>query len=197
MTTASILWRRLDIPGHDACRLKESDVGWQLDGSAVFVHEGLPARFTYSLTCDTLWRTQRGEVCGWIGTQPIEFDITRSAEGMWVCNGVVVPGLEECVDLDLGFSPATNLFQLRRLALVEGQAAAAPVAWLDISSGALDFLMQRYERRSKFTYWYEAPRFNYAALLEVSELGFVRRYPGLWEVEAAVDPPPNAPLRRT
>ena len=185
MKVASILWRRLDSPGHDACSLRESDVGWQLDGGAVFVHEGVPARLNYDLTCDRSWRTQRGQVNGWIGTAPIQFNITRSADGTWTCNGAVVPGLEACVDLDLGFSPATNLFQLRRLALPEGQAADARVAWFDVSSGSLDLLLQRYERRSKFTYWYEAPRFNYAALLEVDALCFVRRYPGLWEVQAA------------
>ena len=51
--------------------------------------------------------------------------------------------------------------------------------------GKLDVLLQRYERRSAFTYWYEAPRFKYAALLEVDAVGFARRYPGLWEVPAS------------
>jgi len=185
MNAASILWTRLDTPGHDACSLTEIDSGWRLDGSAVFVHEGVPARLTYSLRCDASWRTQRGEVIGSIGTEPMDFNISRSAEGIWTRNGTIVPGLQGCVDLDLGFTPATNLFQLRRLALTEGQAADAPVAWLDVSSGALDLLFQRYERRSKLTYWYEAPRFGYAALLDVSPLGFVRRYPGLWEVQAS------------
>ncbi len=197
MKATSILWSRLDTPGHDACTLKASDVGWQLDGRAVFVHEGVPALLTYKLLCDDSWRTQRGEVNGWIGTEPIDFSIARSTEGIWTRNGAVVPGLAECVDLDLGFSPATNLFQLRRLALAEGQASDAPVAWLDVSSGALDLLLQRYERRSKFTYWYQAPRFNYAALLEVSAIGFVRRYPGLWEVQAALEPPFNSPSQWT
>ena len=58
-----------------------------------------------------------------------------------------------------------------------------PVACLDVTSGQLEVLRQRYERRSQSTYWYEAPRFGYAALLEVTPAGFVRRYPGLWEAE--------------
>jgi hypothetical protein len=33
-------------------------------------------------------------------------------------------------------------------------------------------------------FWYEAPRFGYAASLDVAASGFVRRYPGLWEMEA-------------
>jgi len=88
------------------------------------------------------------------------------------------------MDLDFGFTPSTNLLQLRRLALANGQRADAPAAWLDVSNGTLDVLVQRYERRSETTYWYEAPRFSYAEMLDVDSVGFVRRYPGLWEVEA-------------
>jgi len=35
---SSVLWRRLDTPGHDVCRLEKSDAGWKLEGVAVFLH---------------------------------------------------------------------------------------------------------------------------------------------------------------
>ena len=183
MAGASILWRRLDTPGHDACRLEQSDAGWQLDGAAVFRHNGLPACLAYQVACDPAWRTRQGHVRGWLALQPVEFTIVRAGEGVWTLNGAVVPGLEGCVDLDFGFTPATNLPQIRRLALAEGQAADAPAAWLDVSVGRLGVLHQRYERRAQGTYWYEAPRVDYAALLEIAPSGFISRYPGLWETE--------------
>jgi hypothetical protein len=95
-----------------------------------------------------------------------------------------VAGLESCVDLDYGFTPATNLIQLRRSSLAVGAAADLPAAWLDVAAGTLQVLPQRYERRGEASYWYESPTFSYAALLEVTNDGFVRRYPGLWELEA-------------
>jgi uncharacterized protein len=183
MTETSMLWRRLDTPGHDACRLEGSDVDWRLYGTAVFLQDGVPARLGYSLTCDRSWRTQHGRVSGWVGPASVEFRITRTSGGAWCLNGEVVPVPEHCIDLDLGFTPATNLVQLRRLALAVGNAADAPVAWLDSSVGTLDVLAQRYERRSETTYWYEAPRFEYEGLLEVTPAGFVYRYPGLWVAE--------------
>lgn len=118
---------------------------------------------------------------------PSSSAIVRTAGGAWALNGVVVPGLEGCADLDLGFTPATNALQIRRLALAEGQSGPAPAAWLDVAAGTLDVLHQRYERRSETAYWYEAPRFDYEALLEVTPAGFVRLYPGLWEMELAGD----------
>jgi hypothetical protein len=119
----------------------------------------------------------------WLGADAVEFRIVRTSAGAWTLNGAVVADLEDCLDLDFGFTPATNLPQLRRLALEVGQAADAPAAWLDVSAGTLALLPQRYERRAEATYWYEAPSVEYAALLEVAPTGFIRRYPGLWEAE--------------
>jgi hypothetical protein len=180
-----LLWRRLDTPGHDACRLQQSDTGWQLDGAAVFrdEEEGGPALLTYRLVSGPDWRTLEGQVRGWLGPQQVDFQVARGDGGVWTLNGSAVPGLESCVDLDLGFTPASNLFQLRRLDLAKGQAADAPVAWLDVSAGTLDLLHQRYDRRDDSAYWYEAPRFDYTAMLDVDPSGFIRLYPGLWEAE--------------
>ena len=183
MTSSTILWRRLDSPGHDACRLEKHSDGWQLDGTAVFSLGGLPACLTYNAACDASWRAKGGRVSGWIGDRSVEFLIARMDGGAWTLDGDDVPGLGHCVDLDFGFTPSTNLLQLRRLALALGQTADAPVAWLDVSTGELAVLVQRYERRSDTTYLYQAPRFDYADLLEVDPTGFVRRYPGLWEAE--------------
>jgi uncharacterized protein len=183
MCIDTILWRRLDAAGHDACRLVQEDAGWRLEGAAAFRHEGFTACLAYEVECDTEWRTQEGVVHGWMGARSFDFRITRTPAGIWMLNSQVVPHVDGCVDLDLGFTPATNLFHLRRVALQIGQAADLPVAWLDLPVGTFDTLHQRYERRTADAYWYEAPRFDYFALLQVSAVGFVEKYPGLWEAE--------------
>jgi hypothetical protein len=184
MTEHLILWKRLDCAGHDLCRLQRTEEGFALDGVAVFVEGGLPTRLEYTLRCDRTWQSTQGQVQGFVGTRRVEVLIVRNASGAWSLNGEPVQGLDHCLDLDFGFTPATNVSQLRRVALTVGQSADVPAAWLDVSTGMLDLLPQRYERRTEATYWYDAPRFGYAALLEVAAAGFVRRYPTLWEVEA-------------
>lgn len=181
MTVVSILWRRLDLPGHDACRLLRRGGGWRIEGAAVFRHEAAAACLAYSVDCDEEWRTRQGAVHGWMGSQPLDLRIVRAPERAWTANDIPVHGLEDCLDLDLGFTPATNLLQIRRVALGIGKAADVPVAWLDVPAATLGKLEQRYERRGKSTYWYEAPRFGYSRLLSVGEAGFVEDYPGLWE----------------
>jgi uncharacterized protein len=183
MDTSSVLWRRLDTPGHDACRFERRESGWEIDGTAVFRHHELAARLSYHVACDSAWRTTSGKVRGFVGIQVIDVSIERASNGTWRFNGQIATGFERLVHLDLSFTPATNFQQLRQLELADGGASDLPVVWLDVPPSVLRVLPQRYERRGDLTYWYEAPSVGYAALLEITSAGFIRRYPGLWELE--------------
>lgn len=110
----------------------------------------------------------------------MQIEIRRSENGEWSLDGDPLARSASLIDLDLGFTPATNLIAIRRLGLGIGAASDAPAAWLDVEEGRLDALAQRYERRSESGYWYQAPAVGYQALLEVDAIGFVRHYPGLW-----------------
>jgi hypothetical protein len=176
----SVLWRRLDTPGHDACRLVRDGAGWRLQGAAVFADAGRPAWLAYEVVCDSRWRTVQAHVHGYVGDRSIDVEIAAAA-GVWQLNGAVADAVAGCVDVDLGFTPATNLLSIRRLALAPGAAADVRAAWFDVSTRGLQPLDQRYERRGETSYWYQAPAFGYAAELEVLPSGFVRRYPKLWD----------------
>lgn len=182
MTEAVALWRRLDTRGHDACRLTREAKGWRLAGAAAFDQGGSPAQLTYELLCDDAWRSVRGSVRGFIGDRTVDLAVERYG-GAWRLNGRPTTGLEHAVDLDFSITPATNLPQLKRIALGVGEAADVPVAWLNVEAGdELVALGQRYERRSQDTYWYVSTA-DYEALLELQPNGFVRLYPELWEAE--------------
>jgi hypothetical protein len=185
-TVASILWRRLDVPGHDACRLERNASAWQLDGSAVFrLEDGRPAALNYRVRCDLHWHAQWGTVRGWVGDSAVDVSIARDAHGHWKLNDEAVPDLSHCVDLDLGFTPATNLLQLRRLNLAQGEGADAPAAWLDVEGGGgLSELMQRYQRTGDGSYAYVSKRFDYAETLGVNGDCFVHDYPRLWVAQS-------------
>ena len=188
MVIASIRWRRLDAPGHDSCRLRRLASGWELVGTAFFLDNAVPTRLAYRVACDPRWRTRDGQVRGTVGARPVDVRIERAPGGVWRLEGRVVPGLCGCLDLDLGFTPATNLLALRRLDLSRGGAADAPAAWLDVRDGTLVRLPQRYARRTATAYRYEAPPVGYAADLAVSDAGFVTRYPGLWASVSGSEP---------
>ena len=174
---------REDSPGHDVCRVRASSSGWRIEGAAAFIADETPAQLAYDLECDRLWRTAIGHVRGWRGDTAIDLHVVRRVDGAWTLNGDLVPGVEGLEDLDFGFTPATNLSQLRRLSLTIGQTAELTVAWLDVFAGTLSPLGQHYQRLTETTYAYDAPAFDYADELEVDPSGFVVRYPRLWEAE--------------
>jgi uncharacterized protein len=174
---------RLDRPGRDAALLRPNCDGWLLQGAAAFDHDGASAAVAYQVELDARWETKRGLVSGFLGDQTIAHEIRRDDAG-WRLNGVRVEGLDHLVDLDFGFTPATNVLQLSRIALKLGQSAEVSVVWFDLGSASLTELSQSYERRSEASYWYEAPTVPYRALLEIAPNGFVRSYPDLWRVVA-------------
>lgn len=96
--------------------------------------------------------------------------------------------VDGCVDLDLSFTPATNLMALRRLALAPGQGAELRSAWLEWPEARLTPLVQRYVCQSPTAYGYEADLPGAAcfrAVLRVQSQGWVLDYAGLWQAETS------------
>jgi hypothetical protein len=89
-----------------------------------------------------------------------------------------------CIDLDLNFSPSTNLLPIRRLDLAIGQEAEVQAAWLRFPSFTLERLEQLYRRIDVATYRYESAGGKFVTELQVNAAGFVTHYPNAWQVEA-------------
>ena len=176
---ATILWRQLGTEGHDGCRLLRLGDGWRLAGTALFVHEGEPSILTYEADCDAAWRTRSARVSGSIGARPLDLRIA-TRDGHWILNGVEQPQVDGCIDVDLGFTPATNLLPLRRFALPVGQATPVPASYLPFPDPRLERLEQTYRRLDARRYAYAAPAYGYDDVLTVADCGFVLDYPGLW-----------------
>jgi uncharacterized protein len=181
---ASVLWRRIDEPGHDACGLWHVANGWRLHGSAVFALHGERCLLEYDAQCDASWRARSASVAGWIGRRHVALEIAADTEGTWYLNSDAQPAVAGCIDVDLNFTPATNLIAIRRLALRVGERADAPAAWLRFPELRLERLEQEYRRIDSEQYGYAAPDVGYSGVLRVLPVGFVTLYPGLWELEA-------------
>ncbi|HUP45511.1 MAG TPA: putative glycolipid-binding domain-containing protein [Thermoanaerobaculia bacterium] len=175
----SILWTRLDRPGHEAARLVETAQINELSGAAVFVEDAVPVSLRYRIVCGEDWATRSVTVRGWIGESDVSIDIAVSL-GEWSLNGSPVPAVAGCADVDLHFSPSTNLLPIRRLQLGVGQSAAVRAAWLRFPSFELEVLEQTYSRVERDLYRYESAGGRFTAELRVNEAGFPVDYAGVW-----------------
>lgn len=191
----SILWRRLDRAGHEAARLiaehtedaedaeDTEEKGWRLEGTAVFLHEKHSCRLDYAVHCNSRWETTKAHVTGWIGEHSVHCDIVVDSDRQWRLNGIVIPEVAGCIDVDLNFSPSTNTLPIRRLHLPKGAQAEVQAAWLRFPSFRLERLSQRYRRLGDMQYRYESVDGKFVRDLAVNEAGLVTLYPDFWTTE--------------
>ena len=181
--TETILWRRVDLPGHEIAVLNAIHGGWSLSGTAIFSSEQGPSKLDYVVLCDSTWRTNSAEITGIIGADRVSLIVSVDVERRWYLNGVECCAVEGCIDIDLGFSPSTNLLPIRRLALSVGDEAKVRAAWLPFPSLRLESLPQIYRRDRDSTYRYESSAGAFVRTLEVNDVGFVTSYPDFWQAE--------------
>jgi uncharacterized protein len=179
----TILWRRLDCPGHDSCGLRKSSDGWQLSGTALFLFDQKPCLLSYEVNTNNNWESCTVSVSGYIGKSVVTLTIARTPNNCWSINDIELQEAADCIDLDLGFTPATNLIAIRRLSLAIGARSQANAAWLEFPGFTLKQLEQHYHRISHDRYEYTALSVDYAAVLEVDDYGAIAHYPHLWEQE--------------
>lgn len=182
-TSVHILWRRLDVPGHDACRISFEDGRWKIEGTAVCLEAGAVSCMNYHVQCDEFWRTERAVVKGWTGDKTLSLSIDRNRDGRWKINDRPADHLKGLLDIDLGFTPSTNTIAVRRMGLAVGEASPVAAAWIDTTDWELKKIEQSYKRLTETTFDYRSPDHGYHETLTVDSFGLVLDYPGLWTAE--------------
>ena len=180
-------WRRLDVPGREEARIERTAEGWRLTGQLEVDEASVRAQLTYVIECERDWRTRRTTVAGPAAGAPIRFEFVADGDGHWTLNGAPLPLVEGALDIDLGFTPATNLLPIRRLDPAVGERADVVTALVRFPELRVEALEQSYEREASRVFRYDAlvdgERFQ--ARLDTDEFGRVLLYEGLWEVEMA------------
>ena len=176
----AILWQESG-GGSDLCILEPAGRGWRLRGTVLTVEEEEPAEARYSVVVDARWSTKEVEVL-------VSFAGGESREpavlgGLW-SGKERPPEFQDCVDVDLSFTPATNTLPIRRLGLEIGEEAEIPVAWLRWPELKVERALQRYARLARDRYRYTQDEFE--AELVVDEHGLVVDYEGIWRAVARV-----------
>ena len=179
-TLSPVIWKRHDLPGHEVCRILNVDGGWRLIGVSVFFYEGDACRLDYEIDCDQQWITRSTVVNGWVGDRTIRLSIERNNAGQWKVNGEECETVAGCVDIDLNFSPSTNLLPIRRLAFAQDTTSIVRAAWLRFPTFVLEPLEQSYTRIGSRCYRYESSGGQFVANISVDANGLVVDYANLW-----------------
>ena len=174
----AVLWQASE-GGSDLCVLERAGPGWLLRGVVLTSAGGDPVEIRYRVVASSKWLTEDAEVlvafAGGDLREPVVLGSLWSGKER-------PPELRDCVDVDLGFTPATNTLPIRRLRLAVGAEAEIVVAWLRWPELTLEPAVQRYTRLATNRYRFSQDDFE--AELEVDEEGLVLGYEGLWRAVA-------------
>lgn len=181
--TTRILWRSDEDGSAERFSGRATADGWQLEGVVVLPIEGEPSEIRYHVDLDPGWRTRQAEVTVDVHSGRRTITFVPLGDGSWNVDGTHSEPLDECVDVDFSFTPATNTLQVRRLGLEIGESRTLPVAWLTFPALTVQPLVQTYTRLA-------ADRWRYGdedvtAELVVDPDGYVLRYgDDIWRATA-------------
>jgi uncharacterized protein len=183
--TSHMRWRRIDVPGREEARIEQTAEGWRLTGEVQVAEGSVLAQLAYLIECEGDWRTRLAIITGSASGAPIRFELRTDGGGHWTLDGVPLPRVEGALDIDLGFTPATNLLPIRRLDLAIGERVEVRTAWVRFPELRVEALEQSYRREAARVFRYDAlvdgERFQ--ARLDTDEFGRVILYEDLWNAE--------------
>ena len=172
------IWRSDLLDSTERFRLEQSNDGFRLSGTVSIDRRGAHVGITYEVDNTTDWRTRRAVIR--IPDVQVEFDVTVEGSASWSINGRRRSDLRGCIDIDLGWTPATNTLPIRRTRAPIGSPTEVRAAWLQWPE--LDFIAatQTYTKQDEGTWLYESGDFS--AVLEVDPHGAVVTYgdPPIW-----------------
>lgn len=175
----SRLWKRLDEPFLEHCRLFRGQEGRLLAGSIVGRLGSEPVSCTYLIRTCPNWLTREVSVELAYGGEEARLHLEADGRGNWTMEGRELPVLQGCLDVDIELTPATNTLPIRRLGLRKGQEADMAAAWIRFPSLAVEPLRQSYscmEEEGKYRY----RSASFEAELDVGGEGMIHRYGDLW-----------------
>ena len=193
MTTRRVAWRRSDEVGTDEhCTLTVRAGGLSLVGTVLGAEGGLPVRIEYRVLADGAGLTTAAHIRDLRGFETRTVALERDLKGNWSVDGVRMPALKGCTDVDLGCSPSTNTLPIRRLRLAVGASHTIKAVWIRFPDLAIVKASQTYARLDEFTYRYSSTGFG--AELTVDDDGLVAAYDPWQRTGFAMGPDDTEPL---
>ena len=177
----AVLWRRLDEPSFDNCRVHEFPGGYFLAGRLLTVIDRQPAEVHYTAHCEPDWTTRETHIMVVQASSSKELRLRRDGANRWWQDEQRAPALDGLLDVDLAATPATNTFPIRRLNLPVGESRSATAVWVRFPELAVEPLPQRYTRLDQRRYLYQSDHGAFTTEIEVDDVGLVVRYGNMWE----------------
>jgi hypothetical protein len=146
--------------------------------------EGLPVSAGYRLDVDSAWNVLSVAATWSMAGVTHRLRLRRSAAGAWRDSRGPRPDLDECVDIDIAWTPLTNSLPVRRLGLAVGEQREIVVAYVSPPDLSVKLVRQQYTRLGMDRWRYEGYPSGFVADITVDDDGLVVNYPELFHPAA-------------
>lgn len=175
------LWQWLQGPGLERFEFVRAGDEWVFCGTILTMAKNADAEARYEIVCDSLFHTRRANIFLRDSTGERTLNI-EARDGRWFENGRENHAVKGAIDIDLGWSPATNTLPIRRLNLAVGHASGEFIAaWVRFPELTLQPLPQEYLRLGDLRYRYSSRGEAFVAELLVDDHDLVLDYEGFWQ----------------
>jgi hypothetical protein len=178
----TVCWTPVSSSGFEHLQLRAED-GSHVAKSIVLGIEGeTPFRLHYKIKADQHWRTRKLWVRAVTPFSESEQTLRSDGRGNWRNDdGLDLPALRDCLDVDIAVTPFTNTLSINRLRLAPRQSVEIRVVYVAAPSLAISASTQRYSRRSEDAdIFFESPAHDFTASLPIDGDGLVLDYPQLF-----------------
>jgi uncharacterized protein len=180
-----VLWHCSVLSSAEHGVIERTHDGWRLSGTVTLPAAESPCHIEYTVLVSESWTMERADIDVWVGPRRRSHRIEH-LDGAWSVDGQQRPDLAACGDLDLGWTPMTNLIPMRRLGLGVGQSVEITAAWFRFPELDIVANEQRYTRLATNRWRYESGQYDFELVLD--EHGIVRTYGSdLWRAVAVTE----------
>lgn len=184
MVRRSVRWSACDGNGMEHCDITISGNGIIIEGIVAGNRKSSYGAW-YRVDTDESFRTRNVQV-RYVGGPSLH--IISDENGIWhdVENNKQLIHLQGCHDVDIGFTPATNMLPLRRLKLAEKESQSIKVAYIPLPEEISENFepvaaSQRYTcLEPDRVYRYEGIFRDFTADLSIDDAGIIEDYPDLF-----------------
>jgi len=178
----TVCWTPVGSVGFEYLRLRAEDGGYVVKSIVLGIDGETPFQLHYKIKTDQHWRTRKVWVRAATPFSENEQTLRSDGRGNWRNeDGVDLPALRDCLDVDISVTPFTNTLPINRLRLIPEQSVDIRVVYVMAPSLAISASAQRYSRRGSDTdIFFESPAHDFTSLLPIDGDGLVLDYPQLF-----------------
>ena len=177
----NILWQSISSPSLEYFSLVKKGDYFSLSGNMALLLADVPAKASYQVHCSKNWETRNANICFSTKDHQQSLIVEKDSNNTWLINHSENTAFKECIDIDIGITPSTNMLPIQRLKLWPGQSQVITAIWVRFPELTIQPARQQYTCMDKHSYLYESLSSSFKATIKIDDLGIPIDYEYGWK----------------